>query len=327
MQKIRYIGVFLFAILCMACEKNEELPSYKDRVITLNADIDAEIASMSRAVSADIHTGTSVAGMKADVWFSTEKGIYPDNPSPTGPNFLPYRSSITYDIAGSPTTVYVDSANKKDPVSYPINKDSVYCVGLYPSNAWSCSDGKTASFVIDGSTDVMFAEQIVGTWENPFPRQTYKHLLTWLKFEVVASHIDAINQWGDITNLSIVNSDKIINVTFPVAPESKNSVISYSGGTDTLNVVDTPMPLDITIKTLGSVLCKPTTAITLSITTEEMGTKDIVVQLYDDKGVKITDPAQTMGKLFIINISFSKFNSIEATCSLIPWNEANVDLK
>ena len=67
MQKIRYIEVFLFAILCMACEKNEELPSYKDRVITLNADIDAEIASMSRAVSADIHTGTSVAGMKAAV--------------------------------------------------------------------------------------------------------------------------------------------------------------------------------------------------------------------------------------------------------------------
>lgn len=328
-SKIYFLASIVLALSLVSCDKDHgakvDMPAIKESVISLNAGI----ASMdsTRAMEADVYTGTSAAGMEAAVWFSRECGVYEYNDAPQAPTFLPYRANVKYEN-GSPTTVYVDPTNKNNPLTYPINDaagNEVYCVGLYPNSGWVCADGKSVSHAIDGATDIMFADQIVGSWETPFATQEYKHLLMWVKVEAEVVDQMAIHQWGALENVSIESSNSVA-ITFPTS--GVNSTIEYAEEKVEINALGsvTSLPLTSTSQMLGSLLCAPTAKVKLKVKTENAEERVIEVALNDLNGNVITSPEQTVGKLFIINLYFNAFHNIEATCNLVPWNEQNVDL-
>lgn len=329
-NKISFLTQVLVALSLVSCNKGldiqPDIPNDGEQTITLSADVRS--MARTRVVDADVFTGTSADGMEATVWFSKECGVFEDNDNPQAPTFVPYRSLVKYD-SGSPTTVYVDPQNKNFPLTYPINdavSNDVYCVGLYPTSGWESADGTEATHAIDGKTDIMFADQIVGSWEKPFATQQYKHLLTWLKVEVKVAEVNAIEQWGAIEKLSVETSNSL-TITFPTT-SAGSSTVEYSTSKSEIDLLGggSSLPLTITAQQVGSMLCAPSTSIRLKIGTEKVDEKIVDVVLRDTNGNSITSIEQTVGKLFIINIYFDTLNNIEATCSLIPWNEQNVDL-
>lgn len=323
------MAVAMLGVVLVACHKSDDtnfdLPADHNVQIALQAGVIS--MDSTRSLEANVYTGTSAAGMEAAVWFSRVCGVYEQNDAPQAPTFLPYRANVKYE-GGSPTTVYVDPANKSQALAYPINdpvSNSVYCVGLYPDSGWASTDNRSVTHPIDGSVDLMFADQITGSWEYPFPSQQYRHLLTWIKLEAEVSDQKAIEDWGNVTKASIESSNGV-TITFPTT-EGGKSLIEYATSTteiDALGAVS--LPLSINSQDLGSLLCAPATRMKLKIATENVAEREVEVVLLDENGDEITSKEQTMGKLFIINIYFNKFNHIEASCNLVPWNEQEVDL-
>ena len=329
-MNIRLFVIILSVLAIAACEKNTEEYIGIERTISLSADV----ASVDTSRSA--FKGTSTKDMEASVWFSNVCGTYTNNTNPQAPNYLPYRATVKY--LDGPTTVYVDPQNRNYPLSYPVERNSsAYCVGLYPANGWESSNGTVASHTIDGTSDIMLAEQLEGSWENPFTTQTYRHLLTWFKIEARVADVEAASQWGNITQICVTNPHNTVKITFDKEKDSSGnyeSTIEYTGGTNELYALNDSMgtPLSVNAKTVGELLCAPSASLQLKITTKsavrEM-TSSINVDLYDENGIKLTANdylSKTVGKLFIINLYFKSYEDIDAVCSLIPWNEQNVDL-
>lgn len=90
----------------------------------------------------------------------------------------------------------------------------VFFVGLHPQG-WTSSDGKRASYTFTGREDVMFAPQIFGEYaENievaTWPTFTFKHLLTWLRVEMVAENEDISKAWGKIKKLTVKSQQGVV---------------------------------------------------------------------------------------------------------------------
>ena len=310
MKKIFYI--FITALMGIAC--TDSMEEWENGKITLTAEVDNDTHSRS------LWKGESVADMEATVWFNTESGVYPDNQNPTPPTYLPYRANVKYAMNG-PTTIYVDG-NTNNVLAYPTDNNPVYCVGFYPQEGWSTSDYTytIAQHDIDGTVDLMFAEEKAGTWQAPFAVQTYQHLLTWLTVIVHATDMDAANSWGDIESLSLVNPNSLVNVNLTT------SEISYVGNSNEVPHEALSGDLSIEPKQMGDILCAPAASYTLKVKTTNAEEKEISVALKDKNGKALTDHTGAIGKQFIINLYFNSFNDINAMCSLVPWNEENMDL-
>lgn len=314
-MNIRYYKILLIlSILFSSCVKTEDITDAD--AVCLRADVTS--LAMTRSADDFVYTGTSAAGMEAEVWFSNESGIYPANGSPVAPTFIPYRAKVKYEDA-NPTTVYVNPESKTDALSYPVNGEPVYCVGLYPAGKWTSPDGTKAIHPIDGRSDIMYASQLSGTWQNPLPIQHYFHKLTWLKVEGRATDPDAIDNWGKILSISIVNPCSNIEITL------SDGAVNFTGEKKDLVALDTATGLSVTVRDMGSLICTPDTEYEMKIVTEK-STKTVSVTLKDESGKDLTAAGEAMGKLFIINLYFTPFNEINASCVLIPWFEQEVEL-
>lgn len=317
---MKRISAIIFAILLVASCNDDKAPTMRDNSIGLNADIIAQ--QETRSGSLDIHKGTSTEGMTAGVWFSTTNGKY-DTTDPLLIS-LPFHSTIEYNGGETPTTPYYDPDSKKNPLCYPTDNTSVYCVGLYPTSGWewtTTADYTVARHTVNGKQDIMFAKQISGTWNNPFPRQQYKHLLMWIDVEMRATDHDAIRNWGKINTITIKSPSN------KVAINLKSGEVDYNAGNaENIVISDTPTELETTIKSIGtSTLCIPQKEITLIIESDNFS-KEVNVNLVDAGGNLLDNDAAAAGKLFIINLYFNTFNEIYANCSLIPWNEQEIEL-
>lgn len=327
-MNIRGILVVLLAVLFASCDREVAPLTPINTEISLRADVSS--LESTRALSGDVYKGTSAAGMEAAIWFSTEIGVYPDNDAPAPPTYLPYRSVTKYD-AGNPTTIYINPTTKTEALSYPIgdadNEAYVYCVGMYPSSNWVAdADNGAVEHDINGVDDVMFAEQLRGSWQNPFATQHYEHQLTWLKLEMRATDPDVSIHWGKIKNITVVSPQSKVRIEF-ANDINDSSVVSYVGGARDIVTVNKPTDIGVTVQSAGSILCAPATSYKIIVSTDEVASREVVAVLTDEVGNAITDPLQTVGKLFIINLYFTPFDDIDATCSLVPWNEQNVDIK
>ncbi len=218
----------------------------------------------------------------------------------------------------------------------------VYCVGLYPFKAdgtegWAITaDGTTASHNVDGKTDLMFAKEIKGSWNAPFPAQVYDHLQTWLKVLVSASTIDAAQRWGKLTKIT-VKSNSAVNVSL----NNAGNATSVSGGTGEQDMTvfesNEGKELDITSTQVGSLFVVPPVErasdadntlvlkVKVHTTVFPLG-KDVDVKLYNVNNRPITDPSYLAGKLFVMNLNFTPLKVIEGICTLNSWNALDEDL-
>ena len=305
-MKYLYI-IFFGALILVSCNnRGVEMPDTK---VALNAIVEEMLQYETRSIEGtDIHTTTSVAGMKAAVWFSASNGVYPPS-NPQSPTFVPYRAELTYD-AGS-TIVYTQPDRKEDPVSYAVTGDVLYCVGLYPYTGWTTNAENTkVTHAVDGKQDLMFAPQISGQLLAKMPKQTYSHLLPWVRFTIRAVDPESASDWGQITSIQLVNGKG--NIT--IALGTGNITYDRQGGN--IEVLDAALNLTVAIQDIGSTLCLPSAeGYDLQITT----TKGGVITLKIDKNFEA-------GKLYLVNLYFNSLNDINAVCSLVPWNEESVIL-
>lgn len=271
----------------------------------------------------------------ASVWFSYSPGTYPDAPS--GDENLPNRIVTTF--TSDKVSDIKDESGKL--LQYPITDNGntkIYCTGFYPSDGWSINESQTAysaTHAIDGVSDLMFAEQIAGSYQENFGDFTFNHLLTWISFNASATSVDAAAIWGDITNLTITTPQSSLTVTLSGSIGTPCTV-NYSGETSAITVTNTSTPLSVKAADLGSALCSPPYSkvidsktyygYDISVSTNGIGIKAIFVPLYDTDSQPITDPQAAIGKQYVLSLYFNEVSVVSGVCTLKYWEDEREDL-
>ena len=321
-RKIIYITLLAVLWSCSRIDDNS------DRFIGLSAGVaDMEVSTRS-AVTGTPYSGSAPSEtnpLNAAVWFSTTSGNFIHEP--VFPAYLPCRTTMKFEGESVTYADYDENPTDNDPaisLKYPNNNDPVYCIGLHPASGWNSDDGVKISHPITGAEDLMFADQITGTWNSHFPKQQYSHLLTWIKINFCAMTMEAARQWGGVTEITISSKDKL-----EIDLAETGDKISYIGNDIEIKTFEKAEGLlpSLTSTEAGSVLCSPATEYIVKIkTTNYPGGKDIPISLTNLDYQPLTSSSEAVGKLFIISLYFSPFNVIEGTCTLNYWNDQNEDL-
>ena len=281
--------------------------------------------------------------LNARLMCSFTPGVYMNDPQE--PWLIPCHTNVTFESGDLTFVKYAKDQNVNLNLTYPTPADAsedendeitenVYCVGMYPNSGWSvAADGKSATHPINGSDDLMFADQVVGTWDKHFPAQKYAHLQTWVTILVSANTIDAAVQWGKIKEVTIKSADAV-TINYPTTANGK-STIDYPG-TKQIEVFssNTGQDLNITTFEIGSVFMVPavyqknglTLSVTVKTTTFPEGKTVEGIKLLNENNVQITDISEIIGKVFVINLNFNPLSIIEGVCTLHYWNDQDEDI-
>ena len=347
-SKINLIGMrklFTILSLCFAfswgCTPSLEP---QGRAISLAATLDevaADNGLQTKAnanVAAYPYTGTPSSGNELDValWFSTDPGSY--SHYPTHPTYLPCATTASYS-----SSTAMDIKTGTDILQYPIasagqTAQNVYCVGFHPSSDWGNPTSTTAvtsaSHAINGSDDLMFAEQMVGSYSQNFSYQTYKHLLTWVKINLSASSLAAADVWGEVKDITIVSPNSNVKIDFPES--SGESTITYEGSSLdlALGLLPADKKLSITTRTFGQAFCAPPAknsdgklGYTIKVKTANIDEKEIFIELKkEDNSTAIPNAEYAVGKLFVINLRFNDIAVVEGVCTLKQWDDQSSDI-
>ena len=327
----RIIISFAAAFLLLSCSRissNEE-----DGRITLSAVV-KDMGGVESKTADPFEGITTNKSLNAKVLFSFNAGVYTN--AAEEPWYIPSHTGVSY--SGSDLT-FIKYEGKD--VIYPTSTDiasghtgTVYCTGLYPDTGWEFNkEGTSASHRINGSADIMFADQISGTWADPFTVQEYSHLQTWIRVLASANTIDAGAQWGKIQTVTIKSSDYIA-ITFP--EENATSTVRYSDTSTDIIVYDKDTEntegrsLSITTSPLGEVFVSPQTTLTVTVYTSTFPEgKTVDIQLRDISNNIIPESAiseKVTGHLFVLNLNFNPLSIIEGVCTLQYWNDQDEDI-
>ena len=337
-----YISVFVLSLAFAACTR---IDKPQDRALKLYFASDNLQVETKAEAEAFGSAPTKETPFKADVWFSLTKGKYEPNPPANDELSIPAKVPVEF-ISTQATDAIWEGKN----LLYPLDpdktqQDPVYCVGLYPGESagdpdWSYEliDSKTKfTHAINGSQDLMFADQIEGSYNVNFAPQNYKHLLTWIKVNVSATSAEAAKVWGKVTELSVGSRERSVEVI--VSNESATE-IKFSG--DTLAIAATNVPdknLSVIGQTVASLFCSgPYTKIKNSNnTSDDLGywitvstnkitdAKSVFVPITWDSGIP-ADERDPKGKLFIINLYFNEVSVVSGVCTLHYWEDTAEDL-
>ena len=331
----RFILFVICALIGFGCTSDLEP---ENRAILLSASVayDAiDVNSTVKSVSVDPYSGSPSVnnGLPVDLWFSYTSGHYSHYPA--APQYIPCVTSAIY--TGSNR---MDIKIGENILLYPISIDAnynevgsnVYCVGFSPQGNWNAPTGSDAvtgaSHTIDGSQDLMYAEQIRGSYSSNFPTQHYQHLLTWVKINISATSIEAAGIWGDVESLSIVSPNSTVEISFPES-EGASSNFGYSG--DPIEF-DLTLPqeksLNITSRTFGQVFCAPPVknsnneyGYMIAVKTKNASEKTVFVPLKDESNRALSDADAARGKLFVINLYLNEVKVVDGICTLRHWDD------
>lgn len=319
-MKIPYINIVLLLTLTICACTREELP--KEEVpITLKAsisNIDVQLKSdvTPRSADANAYVGSVPSAdrpLNVDLCFSLTSRDYSVVTPTDTKTYLPCHTKATFKDENI-TQIYYNGANDKT-LAYPTTGQDVYCVGFYPQNTWSCSDGKTFIADLTGSEDLMFAPEISGRWNQQFGTANnspvFQHLLTWIKVVTCATSYDAIDAWGRITS-----------VTFDTAKEVKlspvDNSVTYSTDRQTFELVKTPIELSILKNDIASMFIAPCSAsISLTIKAEDGRTATVNVS---------ASGGFMPGNQYIVVLYFDSLSVVDALCTLESWENQNDNL-
>lgn len=309
---IHFLCVIACALAGLSCSKVHEDIQKEDAIRLKVAVTSVDTKAAAEAVPYRGTTPTKENPLNAHVFFSTQSGVYPHDP--VSPYNLPARSKVEFVDA---TFTYPDMVNGENMI-YPAGDVPVYCVGLAPSDdKWTVSaDNKVASHEIDGSVDLMYAPQITGKWSQHFPMQEYRHALTWIKIAVCATDVYAKDFWGDITEIEI-ESSSMMNL------ELATGALSYSDKQTQITAFEGTYELKPTICEIGSVFCSPEQKLIITIKSERITNKKVIIQLPSQSVLEET------GKMYIVELYFNSFDVVEGKCSIQPWEyqDENISMK
>ena len=307
-EQMKGYHIFILSVLIFAgCSKVQNVASRDCNIMMCVSVSDVQLSSKSA------YEGESPSKdnpLKADLWFSLESGNY-STIVPTDNNiYLPCHTFKTFD-SDNIATIYYNEDNTK-PLKYPTSGESVYCVGLYPKGVWKYDDG---NFIADitGDEDLMIAPEISGKWNAQFgsdetnsPR--FQHVLTWLKIVLCATSYEAIETWGEISDVTINGIPKKV-------------VISKDGTTfsnyEKIKLIGTPQPLAITNIDAGELMCAPLVEYTFSIATSDGKTATKTIR---------PEGGFQAGFQYVVVLYFNTLSDIDGVCTLTPWENQNDNL-
>ena len=348
MKRIYHIlYIALLGCVCLSsCTEQLDI-NRTDNTISLRAEVE-NVMPTTRSSEDDIQNYAEPVAdnnIIATVWFSTVQGKFPDgtgtdNPKDESTN-IPGHYVINFE---GEKAVFPNVTEESLRPRYPIpvgngTVQDVYCVGFYPSTGWTYVEGtgenspSTATHVITGFEDLMFAPPIQGNWNDHFDRQKFLHLLTWLKVCVCTTTTEAGNYWGKLKKITLedVPSGLQINDLSKMQSgyEEANKVtlkptdISSTGTSDP-DIFNNTMGIDlgINIQDVGSIFCYPRSSYTLKIECENgIVSKEITLKTLS--GGTIGFPA---GMQYVLTLYFHPFNVVEGVCTLNAWDAQNEDL-
>jgi len=142
-------------------------------------------------------------------------------------------------------------ANQKGfntPLYYPADATTpVYLFGYYPTSGWTIApDGLTATYAIDGKSDLMTAATATTKKADvlaitpSYPTLSFQHHLTWLDVKVVAEEITpaggssdngqaAIDAWGAITGIELVKGQNNAQPANSCTVTFANNNVAFNG--------------------------------------------------------------------------------------------------
>lgn len=242
---------------------------------------------------------------------------------------------------------------------YDPQGDELYFRAFYPSDLWTIdAENKVATRAFDGSTDLMAAEEVSSnkTTATIKPQFIFKHLLTQLRINFVADNDEAIKEWGEVTNIELVNTNTILSHSLNGGedvftqqnqdPDKTESLLFYemSKAGDVYKFTDIPL-------TTNRVGLSTTSKPGAYVLAQAIDTKDqqyslkiysanaingVVVPITLQKKVKTTDAdgnattglepftGNTKGWAFEITLTFKDLSNIEAKAETEPWIEDGV---
>lgn len=320
------------------------------RSIALNAalgDVLIESTLQTKAedqASADPYTGvpTGENPLEAALWFSYTPGSY--SHAPVSPQYLPCATTAKYI-----SSALMDISWNSNILQYPIQTDenftddikNVYCIGLHPSDGWgelTADPVNSAEHAINGSEDLMFADQMTGSYDRNFGAQTFRHLLTWVKINLSTASLEAAKAWGEVEYLKITSPDSSVKISFKSDLKDDGtpspSTVEYTGDPNEFQFrLPDDNSLNITTRTFGQAFCSPPDlkdgkfGYTVKVKTLNVSEKEVFVELkQEDNITPVSDAAYTIGKLFVINLHFDEIGVVRGVCTLRQWDDQNSDI-
>ena len=328
-----------------------------DNTLATKAD---DAGAGEQLVSADPFTGKPSVNNPLDValWLSSTPGKFSHDPQ--APQYLPCLTTAVYK-----SSAQIDIRCEDQLVLYPIASDhnyseiggDVYCVGFHPSTGWDEGSASSSSHAINGSEDLMLADQMKGSYSSNFGAQKYEHLLTWVKLNVKATSVQTAGVWGDVESMKIVSPNSTVSVAFASSEQDGDpssdlsSTISYTGDPVTFPLaLPEKTGLNITLKTFAQAFCAPpamakknaqgkyeyvsspddeTTGYgyIVRVKTKNLAEKEVFIELKaEDNETNITDPKDAAGKLFVLTLQFNEVAVIEGVCTLKQWDDQISDI-
>lgn len=213
--------------LMSACQ-HEDLPTLagEGANIYLSASVEDTHASRTPYI---LTAPTKEKPLKVDVWASTTPYIFKHINGMNGKGEDKIVSLHTTANFTDGKEQLLDAAvYPYQPVSDDENAIPVFFVGMYPQGWVASNEGVQATFTFNGSQDVMFAPQIFGKYaanvdQATWPTFTFKHLLTWLRIQMVAENEDISKAWGRVKGLTIQSSN---GVTVSLANHDANYLLT-----------------------------------------------------------------------------------------------------
>lgn len=312
-----FFYIFLLSVLLLPACQRQDSDRVNVRVCARveDSDVSSKAATIYEATMPDAEHPLAV-----NVWFSTDGSAFPSSGTVNASTVSLHRT-VTYTNGE-----YVfPSAVAGAYLQYPTTGEALYCVGLYPQSGWSTANSDTqATHAVDTDTDLMFAPKTFGTKSSLMGRQTYQHLLTWLKVRVRAVDAQAISSWGTLTSITM-DTKNTVSITL------NNGTVAFSGDGTSSNLLASSQTLTTTSKEVISVFCHSVTASSAENATEydfhitcDNYDKDISIDLLNNDNSRFS--GETAGKLFVVTLSFNRLKQIEATVELVPWEEDRRDI-
>ena len=316
-MKGRHIYIFILAaFMICGCVTDIETEGVGYDIM-LKASI-SDVQVETKASSVNHYEGTVPNEnhiLETDLWFSLVSGDYSTAVPTDETTYIPCHTYATFE-SGDITPIYYKGISTQ-PLKYPTSGDPVYCVGLYPKGVWEFAN-KGFKAPVTGSQDLMFAPEISGKWNAKFGSDKenspkFQHVLTWIKVVLCATSYEAAENWGEITDVTIlrlssgVSVDKDGNATFDEKNLHNISLIPDGES----------YPLSITNIDLGEFMCAPAESYSFSIETAE-GMK-AQTKMSISGGFKA-------GHQYIMVLYFNSLSDIDAVCTLSPWENQNDNL-
>ena len=216
MKRLHLFTILILALVAISCDKSEL--GNKGSLIYISATTEDSFGTKASTKVPYTYAGPSSSNesshLDAIVLASTTANEY-KNTGADGSDI--YNGSIGMHLP----SVFRGSSEQvlNGPIYSNQQQSLVYFSALSPNpaqNSWSISnDGKSASFVFNGTQDLMFAPQVSGSYalSNPtppaepqYPNLNFNHLLTLINLSIYAETEEVKNAWGNITNITIRNA-------------------------------------------------------------------------------------------------------------------------